>query len=134
MSTCIVSENIGTFVGCDPTIRLDCNLVAWVQLTVEPLVSVTEIFISSLMLEPVIQGFFLMRIYHVSNCSNSFNLGYFGTLRILALGLLDFGYFGFRYFGLGHFGLGYFGVEPYSAYRILVTGHNSYLTTTDIKH
>ena len=26
-STSMVSANIGTFVGCDPTIRCDCNLI-----------------------------------------------------------------------------------------------------------
>ena len=60
MSTCRVSENIGTFVGCNSTIRLDCNVVAWVHLTAEPLVRVNERFFSSLMLDPVIQGFFVM--------------------------------------------------------------------------
>ena len=50
-----------------------------------------------------------------------FNLGYFGTLGILAPGILDFGYFGHEYLGLwvfwprvfwdfGYFGLGYFGL------------------------
>ena len=73
MSTCIVSENIGTFVGCDPTIRLDCNLVAWVQLTAEPLVSITERFISSLMIEAVIQGFYVMTTYHGIECTNTFS-------------------------------------------------------------
>ena len=71
MLTSIVSENIGTLVGCDPTIRLDCNLVARVHLTDEPLVCLTERFISSLMLEPVIQGFFMMSTYDVSECSNN---------------------------------------------------------------
>ena len=70
MSTSTVSANIGTFVGCDPTIRFDCNLVAWVHLTAEPLVRVTERFISFLMLELVIQGFFVMTTYHVSEHSN----------------------------------------------------------------
>ena len=70
MSTSIVRANIGTFVGCDPTILVGSNLVAWVQLTAEPLVRLTQRFISSLMLEPVIQGFFVMTTYHVSEHSN----------------------------------------------------------------
>ena len=70
MSTCRVSENIGTIVGYDPTIRLDWNLVAWVHLTAEPLVRISERFISSLMLELVIQGFFVMTTYHLSERSN----------------------------------------------------------------
>ena len=70
MSTCRVSEDDGTIVGYDPTIRLDCNLVARVHLTAEPLVHITERFLSSLMLELVIQGFFVMANYHVSEHSN----------------------------------------------------------------
>ena len=75
-STSIVSANIGTFVGCDPTIRFDCNLIDYV-LSCKPLsfpVHVIERFISSLMLLLVIQGFFVMTIYHLSEHSNFFRI------------------------------------------------------------
>ena len=75
MSTSVVSEKIVTFVGCDPTIRFDCNLIDLVLSSWEPLiypVPVTERFISSLMLELVIQGFFVMTTYHVSEQSDIF--------------------------------------------------------------
>ena len=80
MSTSIVRENIGTFVGCDATIRCDCNVIDLVLSSCKPLiypVRVTERFISSLMLEIVIQGFLVMTSYHVSEHSITFQSSLF---------------------------------------------------------
>ena len=76
MSTSIVKEYIGTFAGCDPTFRLDCNLIDLVLSSCKPLiypVRLIERFVSSVMLELVIQGFLVMTTYHVSECSNTFS-------------------------------------------------------------
>ena len=76
ISTSIVCENIGINGGCDPTIRFDCNLIDLVLSSCKPviyhLVRVTERFISSLRLEIVIQGFFVMTTRHMSEHSNQF--------------------------------------------------------------
>ena len=74
LSTSIVRENIGTFLGYDSTIRLDCNLIHLFLRSCKPLifsVRVNERFNSSLMLDLVIQGFFMMTTYHVRECSHT---------------------------------------------------------------
>ena len=70
----MVNKNIGTNVGCNPTIRFDCNLTDLVLRSCKPPIytfCVTERLISFLMFELVIQGFIVMTIYHVSECSNT---------------------------------------------------------------
>ena len=73
MSTSIVRKIIRTNVEGNPTIRFDWNLIDLVLSSCKSVLNpVPERFVSYLVLELVIQRFFVMTIYHVNECCYTF--------------------------------------------------------------
>ena len=73
MLTSVGKEKIGKLVGCDPTIRLDCNLIALVRSNFKPLIysfRVIHSFISCLALEIVFKSSSVFANHEMSESSD----------------------------------------------------------------